>query len=93
MRVRRLTPLLGQMAEWRMEDLAGRLPSRVMPKGDPMLRTRGVAGPGAAEGDLLPAVPTTWPWILLMGEVDILVWKKQKIGTALVSRDVWKPWE
>jgi len=34
-----------------MEDPAGRQPLRVMPKGDPGLRTRGEAGPGAGEGD------------------------------------------
>jgi len=34
-----------------MEDPAGRQPLRVMPKGDPGLRTRGEAGPGPGEGD------------------------------------------
>ena len=68
-RARRLMPLLGQPAEWRMEDPGARQPLRVMPKGDPALRTRGEAGPGAGEGDF-------WslgcPKTLLTGEVDML---------------------
>ena len=49
--VRRLTSLFGHSEAWRMEDPVGRQPLRVMPKGDPGLRTRGEAGPGAGKGD------------------------------------------
>ena len=51
-RASRLTPSLRQPTEWRMEDPVGRQPLRVMPNGDPVLRTRGEAGPGLGEGEL-----------------------------------------
>jgi len=50
-RARILGPLFGHAEECRMEAPEGRQPLRVMPKGDPGLRTRGEAGPGAGEGD------------------------------------------
>jgi len=45
-----LMPLFGHSEALRMEDPAGRQPLRVMPKGDPVLRTRGEPGPEAGEG-------------------------------------------
>jgi len=48
---RMLMPLFGHSEAWRMEDPAGRQPLRVMPIGDPGLRTRGEAGPGPGEGE------------------------------------------
>jgi len=50
-RARMLMPLFGHLEAWRMSDPVGRQPLRVMPKGDPGLRTRGEAGPGAGDGD------------------------------------------
>jgi len=50
-RARMLIPLFGHSEAWRMEDPVGRQPLRVMPKGDPGLRTRGEAGPGPGEGE------------------------------------------
>ena len=50
-RARMLMPLFGHSEAWRMSDPVGRQPLRVMPKGDPGLRMRGEAGPGAGEGD------------------------------------------
>ena len=48
---RRFAPLFGHSEAWMMEDPVRRQPLRVMPKGDPGLRTRGQAGPGAGEGE------------------------------------------
>jgi len=48
---RMLMLLFGHSDAWRMEDPAGRQPLRIMPKGNPGLRTRGEAGLGAGEGD------------------------------------------
>jgi len=50
-RARMLMPLFGHSEAWRIEHPAGRQPLRVMPNGDPGLRTRGKAGPGAGEGN------------------------------------------
>jgi len=50
-RARMLMPLFGHSEAWRMEAPVGRQPLRVMPKGDPELRTRGEAGPGPGEGE------------------------------------------
>jgi len=48
---RMLMPLFGHSEAWRMEAPAGRQPLRVMPNGDPVLRTRGEAEPGPGEGE------------------------------------------
>jgi len=54
-----------------MEDPVGRQLFRVMPKGEPGLRTRkrGEAGPGAGEsaGEALGC-----PWSCLVGEIDMV---------------------
>jgi len=50
-RARMLMPLFRHSEARRMEAPAERQPLRVMPNGDPVLRTRGEAGSGPGEGE------------------------------------------